>query len=303
MDTSSSPQASNPVDFDLDLPPLPQTMVATAGLTPDDEVDDRIAELKRLVSADPIVTAKTLRRVNSVYYGLQRRVGNVEQAVVLLGFQEVHKLITTAGMITLEEVFNSDRQRAIFDRIIRRSVATASYANVLSQELCLNCAHLSYTGGLLHAIGRVVLLYNDPTVYEKLWWNRGYPEQPKVRKERAIYRLTYAEVGAQATQKWDLPDTVALAIQHHLDPPRMDNDRALETLTLAICASRGWANKLMRKHNPKIPAEGSASVAVRALKRLAFLQNRSHETLENFMRENEEDVEEFMTMVMPQNAE
>ncbi len=277
-------------------------MVATARLKHGDEAGDRIAALKKIVASDPIVTAKTLRRVNSVFYGLQRRVGNVEQAVVLLGFQEVHKLVTTAGMITLEDVFSSDRQLAIFSRIIRRNVATASFANVLSQELCLNTAHLSYTSGLLHGIGRVVLLYNDPTVYEKLWWNNGYPRQPAVSKERAIYGVTYAEAGAQATQKWDLPDTVGLAIRHHLDPPRMDNDRALETLALSICASRGWANRLMRKNNPGIPEEGSSSAAARALKRLAFLQDRDHKYLQNFMRENEDDVAEFVKMVLPQDS-
>lgn len=274
-------------------------MVATARLTNNDEVDDRIAALKQIVASDPIVTAKTLRRVNSVYYGLHRRVGNVEQAVVLLGFDEVHKLITTAGMIKLEEVFSSTRQHAIFNRIIRRSVATASFANILSQELCLNCTHLSYTSGLLHTVGRIVLLYNDPMVYEKLWWSDGHPRQPAVAKERAIYGVTYADAGAQACQEWELPDTVALAIAHHLDPPRMDNDRALEALSLAICASRGSANTLLQKTTSGIPPVNESSAETRALKRLAFLQDRDFSTLQNLLKQNEQDVREFVDMVMP----
>ncbi|HRJ25008.1 MAG TPA: HDOD domain-containing protein, partial [Thauera sp.] len=49
-----------------------------------------IGEVARLVAADPALTARLLRLVNSAMYGYRGRIADVDRAVQLLGLQQVH---------------------------------------------------------------------------------------------------------------------------------------------------------------------------------------------------------------------
>ncbi|MCU0412116.1 MAG: HDOD domain-containing protein, partial [Bacteroidetes bacterium] len=50
-------------------------------------------KIVQLIETDAVLTARILRAANSPYYGLRWEVNNITRAVVLLGFEEVSRLV------------------------------------------------------------------------------------------------------------------------------------------------------------------------------------------------------------------
>ena len=219
------------------FPPLPKTVseVSTVVDTANSPDTRRLAEI---VHADPVTAALVLRRINSAYYGLRRRFSNVQQAVALLGFLEVCDIVLTAGMLKLRDALSSDEQLVIFDRIMRVSMGSAFYARRLATVLNLPTRDHAFTASLLHAVGRLVFLYNRPSDYEALWYTQSEGHVPSALDERLIFGTDHAEVGAFAAEQWNLPLLVADTIRSYLDPESAeDPDVRLLALTLLVSTS------------------------------------------------------------------
>lgn len=227
----------------LSFPPLPTTVAEVTQLI--DEIDEEpdTLQLADIVDGDPVVAAAVLRRINSAYYGMRRRIGSVRKAVMLLGFLEVANIVMTAGMVELEEAFAADSQPEIFDEITRINIGVAQ----LSRELVKHYNHADYnriyTTGLLHGVGRLVLLYNEPEAYASLWADNEDRTVPSIEQERTRFGTDHASLGAQAADEWKLPSFIANTIRSYSDLDSVEEEhREIATvIAAASCAIRSLA--------------------------------------------------------------
>lgn len=225
-------------DFDIAFPPLPRTVAEVSRLLAQrDDIPDTPG-LVALVEADPVVATAVLRRCNSAYYGLRRRVGNIRQAVFLLGFPEVCSLVMAAGLMKLRDVISSDGQVRIFEAIMRASVGAAAFSQEIAGHLDLPGKAKGFTVGLLHPVGRLVLLYNLPGAYAAIW-PQGQPAPTAAVEQRAL-RTDHVELGARAAAYWNLPDFFANVLSHYAAPEQLElyeeHTMAL-VLSLAVAAT------------------------------------------------------------------
>jgi HD-like signal output (HDOD) protein len=65
-------------------------------LVADQRYTSQIAEIIR---RDPSLTARLLRLVNSVYYGVSQRITNIEEAVFYLGVRQIRQLAMVTPII------------------------------------------------------------------------------------------------------------------------------------------------------------------------------------------------------------
>lgn len=225
-------------NFDMRFPPLPRTVTEVSKLvSAKAEVPDT-PKLVQVVNSDPVVAASVLRRINSAFYGVRRRVGDIQKAVFLLGFDEVCDIVLTAGMMKLRDVLNTEEQTRIFEEIMRMSVGTASYAKKLANHLELAQQNSAFTTGLLHTVGRLVLLYNRPDDYEALWCTNEYGFAPTVTSEQIIFGTDHAELGALAADSWNLPDFIVKVVRFYLTPGHIEeHDLRILALTLSVAAT------------------------------------------------------------------
>lgn len=209
------------------------------------EVSQLLAESKenpdtqRLVDAinrDPVVATTVLRRINSAFYGMRRMVSDLRKAVFLLGFLEVSNIVMTAALLKLREVLTSAEQVQMFSQIMRMSVTTAYYTQEIARSTMLPNAGIAFTTGLLHSIGRLVLLYNKPHDYEALWCTSDSGMAPSVEAERVIFGTDHAHLAALAADRWNLPGDIVTVIGHYLDPSLVQ-DQDLRKLTFALALS------------------------------------------------------------------
>ena len=80
------------------LPALPAVALDLLNTLAGSEPD--VISLARRIAQDQAIAARVLRVANSPFYGLQKRVGSVHDAVVVLGFSAVRSLVLAAAVVT-----------------------------------------------------------------------------------------------------------------------------------------------------------------------------------------------------------
>ncbi|HEY1044595.1 MAG TPA: HDOD domain-containing protein [Telluria sp.] len=196
-----------------DLPSLPAVVMELLNSIDQEDVD--IAVLARKVSHDQALTAKTLRLANSSAFGLQLKLTTIQQAITYLGFQTTRKLITTAA---LTGCFAENRCPGFDHKAFwRHSIATASCARVLARHLRVNQDY-AFTAGLLHDVGRLVLVSAFPDKYARVLEHRKREDCTLVQAERAVIGADHTTAGAALARHWNFSETMTLPIALHHEP-------------------------------------------------------------------------------------
>jgi len=224
------------------LPSMPDSLARLNRLLDDPDVSMR--QLAAAISADPSIAMKTLRLVNSAYYGLGQEVTTVEHAVVLLGVRVIKNLVLTAA------VFEVIRGSAV--RFLRHAVSCAVAMRTLAGHgqlaKAVHAPEEAFVFGLLHEIGKVILGEYLPEQYANvadLARSRGMPWH---EAEQQIIGVDHAALGAQLARNWRLSPMVvnAIAGQHDLDrcPPEHQVLAANLAVANYICAVCGFGSEL-----------------------------------------------------------
>jgi putative nucleotidyltransferase with HDIG domain len=196
-----------------DLPSLPAVVMELLGSIDQEDID--ISVLAKKVSHDQALTAKTLRLANSSLYSLQVKVTTIQQAITFLGFQTTRNLITTAA---ITGCFPAGLCAGFDDRAFwRHSIAAAVCSRVLARRMRFNQDY-AFTAGLLHDIGRLVLVTRFPEQYAQVLARRAREDEYLEDSERAVLGLTHVDAGVALARHWNFSDTMRQAIAYHHDP-------------------------------------------------------------------------------------
>jgi putative nucleotidyltransferase with HDIG domain len=196
-----------------DLPSLPAVVMELLNSIDQEDID--ISVLARKVSHDQALTAKTLRLANSSQFGLQVKVTTIQQAVTYLGFQATRNLVLAAAVTGC---FPAGRCPGFNDKAFwRHSIATAACAKVLARQMRFNQDY-AFTAGLLHDIGRLVLVSCFPQQYAQAIAYRAAHDCSLLDAERAALGVDHVEAGVALGEHWNFSTTMTHALAHHHSP-------------------------------------------------------------------------------------
>ncbi len=223
--TLSNPAVREQVGRVDQLPALPESyrLVASALEKPGVHID-RVVEI---VARDPAMSAKVLQLANSAYIRPGAAVTSVAEAVRLLGPDLVLRL---PMMMHAFDGPVASREEAGFSlvELQQGSIATARLAArfaVTPEE-----SELAFTAGLLHEIGRILLVREAPAGMAEVVRQSITSNRPASAIEHGLLGTTHAEVGAYLLGMWGLPLHVVEAVAYHHSIPA---DRRAE-LRLAV---------------------------------------------------------------------
>jgi len=235
--------------LELRCPPLPQTLVEATKLIEEPEHLE-VGPVTAMVQRDPIVVAKLLHIVNSSYYGLRRTINSVERTVVMLGPVAVAGIVVGMNILRLNAILEGTAARC-FNRVIRHSIATAFLLRHLVEETNRpkngaarghsSRVGVSFTAGLLHDFGKIILVYNFPEEAVALYEKRLLDEQvhePDVRDlEQLVFGCDHTEAGEFVARKLGFPDVLTDVIRFHHEPGRASGDPEVDRLIRATAAA------------------------------------------------------------------
>lgn len=197
------------------LPSLPAVVMELLGSIGQSNAD--INQLSAIVSKDQALSAKALRLANSSFYGMQRKVTTMPQAVSILGMNSLRTLITAAAVIGR---FPSTKQGGFdFQGFWQHSIATAVCARLIAKRVGIN-PESAFMAGLLHDIGRLVLITGFPGKYETAMNYRAQHDCTMLEAERQILSCDHAAVGHALAEHWRFPPGIQMAVAGHHAPDK-----------------------------------------------------------------------------------
>jgi putative nucleotidyltransferase with HDIG domain len=101
----------------------------------------------------------------------------------------------------------------------RHSIATAACAKVLARQMRFNQDY-AFTAGLLHDIGRLVMVRCFPEHMQRVIAWRAEHDTTMLEAERAVLGSDHVDAGVALAEHWNFSDTIRLAIAGHHDPEK-----------------------------------------------------------------------------------
>jgi putative nucleotidyltransferase with HDIG domain len=179
-----------------------------------DREDVGAPELSRMIAADPALVAHLLRIVNSSFYGLTRRIGTVSEAVSVLGLDLIRRTVTVA--VLQRPLFAYLHDTAVAREFWKHELLTAALSRHLAQRAGIN-GELTFMAGLLHDVGRLVMLTQFADQSDVLLRRLGRDDDTGIAEEQATFGFTHAQVGGALLELWGLPEGIVQAAHQHVD--------------------------------------------------------------------------------------
>jgi putative nucleotidyltransferase with HDIG domain len=254
------------LDEIVTLPSAPTVLVKVTQMI--DDPSASFTGLGEAISADPSISMKVLRLVNSAYYGVRQRVGSLEHAISLLGLKVVKNLVLTA---TVFRVFSSARpgQAPLFDReqFWLHCVGTGIVARVLARHAAPAVAvdpEEAFAAGLLHDVGKIILDQHLHKQFDQALEESAASGTPLHQCENEVIGVNHAQIGGKLAERWKLPGELVRAISHH--HPSRDEEAVPYAAAVVNLADYICYAKEIGRGGP----EGSAKLASEAWDQTGF---------------------------------
>lgn len=176
-----------------------------------------IDELADGIAKDQALTARVLRVANSPFYGVQQKVATIHDAIVVLGFRAVGSLVTAASVTR----YFAPPAGVGFDlyRFWRHSIGVALGARILARGTGLS-PEAAFTAGLLHDIGRLLLVTTRPGIYQEVMAYRAAHDCLLFHAEQHVLGFDHAAAGEALAARWRFPPDITRTVaQHHVSGP------------------------------------------------------------------------------------
>jgi putative nucleotidyltransferase with HDIG domain len=203
-----------------DLPPLPKIYLDILAETGVGSPCRR--QIGAVIDQDPGISARVLERANQIRPNQDKAIASTEQAIFLLGMNEVKALLL------FEHLKDEQGLRTMFGAqlhgIRRHSVATAELARriAIAEDAPVDVQEQCHVAGLLHDVGKCLLIYRCPEMYMAVLRETRARGGPISRRELEIIGVTHAEVGAYLLRQWGMPRKVLEAVAFHHAPHRLE---------------------------------------------------------------------------------
>lgn len=199
-----------------------------------------------IIAQDPPMAAKILQLVNSAYFTRANHVGDLSQALMMLGLDTIKALVLSLQVFSQ---FDAETLAGLsVDGVWQHSVRTGALARAIArtEHATREDANDAFAAALLHDVGKLILAANLPNIYAKIEPLREADNLDECAAERRLFGAAHAETGAYLLGLWGLPASIVEAVAYHHHP----GDR--EPLAIGPLTWVHVANALA--HLPEAPA-------------------------------------------------
>jgi len=169
-------------------------------------------ELSRFIEVGPLLAAAVLREANSI----DEPTAKLHVACLRLGEARVR------GCVARNYERNQDG--SVLEQVWEHSLRCAASARQLAELTMLIDPDEAYTLGLLHDIGKILLLSLFPVEMENIIW---LDEDAGINREVAAFGVDHAQVGQWVLESCGVPRALTAAVQAHHDGLRINAPTAL----------------------------------------------------------------------------
>jgi HD-like signal output (HDOD) protein len=213
--------------------------------------DVMVNELADWIEKDTVLTGNVLRMVNSAAYGRMGTISSVRHAIAILGTNRLRNIVM--GLSVCNMMTNVKLPAAWSAKAFNRhSIAVATMADLIVQEVDVNYPEGAFVAGLLHDVGKLLLAVSAPGEYADILQGSRESGRAVYEEEMANWGFSHAVISQAVLAAWKLPEPVQAAALHHHNPEADDPCGSLMPLSRAVKLADLAVNAL------GMPASGDA---------------------------------------------
>lgn len=176
-----------------------------------------LGQIEQIISKDVGMAAKILQLGNSAFIAAHGRVSSLHDALAHIGTEAVRSL--TLSIHVFSQFDRNPTTATHFPPLWDHSVSVASLAHriAMSETGSKAVAEESFTTGLIHDVGKIVLLAELPDDYQRVIQGLDGSSKTFHDMEMDFIGCSHEQVGAYLMSVWGLPASIVQAVEfHHL---------------------------------------------------------------------------------------
>ncbi|OHD64030.1 MAG: hypothetical protein A2176_05400 [Spirochaetes bacterium RBG_13_51_14] len=195
------------------LPTFPENILELQTLCNNPETT--IEAISAKISLDPSLTADVLKLSNSAGFITGKRIRKINEAVMIIGLKNLNSILIAASSRKI-----LDKRYRKFEQVWEHCNRTAYYArNIALEKGYSYIADSAFISGLLHDIGKIVLLSTDIGLVNQI---SEIVKNRKIRTTAILEEITigisHSTIGALIAETWNFPEDLVEAIRYHHAP-------------------------------------------------------------------------------------
>lgn len=232
-------------------------------------------DIAKNVEKEQVLVLKILRLVNSAHFGLSRKISSIDEAITMLGLNQLKTLVIASGLISVVP------QLEHFDvkQSWRNSFRTASRAKWLAAQSG-QAADIAYTAGLISNLGNILIHIGSPREANEID-QHVKAGSSRLETEKKRLGFTSQAVCAELCRRWKFADELIETIEQSADPMTagtpnklscavflahfisdcqdrgLDESQILARLPTEVSEQLGLSAQLLNEKMPQILAEKS----------------------------------------------
>lgn len=172
-----------------------------------------LAEISELIKSDIGLSTKVLRLANSSYYSIPGGVADVPKALQYLGFTTIAQIVLTSS------VFGAFKSQGARDFPLAQfwihCFAVGQMAEIAARTLQFKNPSDAFIGGLMHDIGKLILLELQPEQLLKIVHLAADQKISFLQAEENLGLQNHIELGLMLAKHWRLPEALISGIRYH----------------------------------------------------------------------------------------
>ena len=170
-----------------------------------------VRDFIEVIESDEALSARVLRIANSVFFDRGKATNTIEESVNVIGMNELRCLLSST---TLSELFPTSNKARW--HLWVNDVSTALIARSIAQRVLPSKTESAFLGGLLHDIGKLLLLQRVSSDYGIIMEKVKNEGLDFCAAEEQVFPFDHAEVGHLIGEKWNFsPELIGVISSHH----------------------------------------------------------------------------------------
>ena len=211
-----------------------------------DDVEPDIDSIAVLISNDVGLSSAILKIINSPFYGMNRKISEIKQAVMMLGLKTINGLVTALLLKSSFQGNSCISLERFWDDSLDVANAMAFIGNKVKNEIPVD---MLYTIGLFQNCGipLLALKFDD---YKDILIEANSSGVNSIELEEKKYQTNHAVLGYYVASSWNLPKELCLLIlQHHEVNYLSDRLGNKEQLAFAALKAAEHLVERVKRHN------------------------------------------------------